>query len=568
MSGTEAASATDHVDPAYKRKPQLRLLRQIEQLQEDGLLLLDYLTKRPGRRFVRSDTSPPPAQPDNNSAPVSSAAGSPQGTPDASAPQPTPAPAAPQAAPTQAAGPGNAEIDDLPLEPLTLSPMQIAESKQGLRDLVLLVDALARLANPATPRTIRNSRSKRFNWQDLLILLVLAACFVLSIAMLWRADEARSLVTQLRQTQNAANEVFGRLRLLDAQRNFDIECGGATRICSPSAPKQTNGEAPPAAPPSGATSPASPNTSGQSQADPRLQYLPFCFPGTDGQGRENKTPFLSPRTREAEGLCSTLAQHQLREQILFGRLQAWNCSLSEDSPQGFILSLLAKPISAGPRFDFAGCREPPPASPKETSQSPSCQGNSTPGTAPCSTAPPAASATQAGDRAASAQADCASTGEKPAALACGNETMPAAKEGGASNHLISDWRRSEFRTIAILSLITKHLLPALLALVGACTYLLRLRYRQRSESLLEDLGWGAFARLLMPAALGGLLSVVWNTGDVINPATVTIQDLSLSLAFIAFLLGYAFDPVLEWLEGKIRETFLKLNGETKEVKVQ
>jgi len=55
---------------------------------------------------------------------------------------------------------------------------------------------------------------------------------------------------------------------------------------------------------------------------------------------------------------------------------------------------------------------------------------------------------------------------------------------------------------------------------------------------------------------------------VINPATVTIQDLSLSLVFIAFVLGYAFDPVLEWLEGKIRETFLKLNGETKEVKVQ
>jgi hypothetical protein len=347
MSGTEAASATDHVDPAYKRKPQLRLLRQIEQLQEDGLLLLDYLTKRPGRRFVRSDTSPPTAPPDNTSAPVPSTAGAPQGTPDPSAPQPTPTPAAPQAAPTQAAGPGNAEIDDLPLEPLTLSPMQIAESKQGLRDLVLLVDALARLANPATPRTIRNSRSKRFNWQDLLILLLLTACFILSIAMLWRADEARSLVTQLRQTQNAANEVFGRLRLLDAQRNFDIECGGATRSCLPSAPKQTNGEAPPAAPPSGATSPASPNTSGQSQADPRLQYLPFCFPGTDAQGRENKTPFLSPRTREAEGLCSTLAQHQLREQILFGRLQAWNCSLSEDSPKASSSACWQNPFPRG-----------------------------------------------------------------------------------------------------------------------------------------------------------------------------------------------------------------------------
>lgn len=79
---------------------------------------------------------------------------------------------------------------------------------------------------------------------------------------------------------------------------------------------------------------------------------------------------------------------------------------------------------------------------------------------------------------------------------------------------------------------------------------------------------GTFARLLMPAAMGGLLSVVWSGGDVINPTTVTISDLSLSLTFMAFLLGYAFDPVLEWLEGKIRETFLKLNGETKEVKVQ
>jgi len=91
--------------------------------------------------------------------------------------------------------------------------VQIAEKKEGLRDLVLRVGAPA---SPATPRTIRNSRSKRCNWRDLLILILIFVCFILSIAMLWRADEARSLVTQIRQTQNAANEVFGRLRLLDA----------------------------------------------------------------------------------------------------------------------------------------------------------------------------------------------------------------------------------------------------------------------------------------------------------------------------------------------------------------
>lgn len=554
MSGTEATSATDHVDPAFKRKPQKRLLNQIEALQEDGLLLLDHLTKRQGRSFTWNGSV---TRPDS---------GSKEKTKDE---KPTADPVVTQAPADMTGTSGSAALDALSLEPLTRSPFEIADDKgQGLRDLVLLVDALARLAHPVTPRTIRNSRDQRLKWLDAIILLVLGTCFVLSIAMLWRADEARNLVTQIRQTQNAANDVFGRLRLIDPQKNFGIECGDATQSCAANTPNQSGGQARPTVPPGATTQSPASNTANESLAEPRLNYLPFCFPGTDEQGNLNKVLFLAPRSREAEGLCSALAQHQIREQILFGRLQAWNCSLSEDSPQGVILSLLAKPISAGPRFDFAGCREASPANPRAMSQPPSCQGSTAADAAACLTTSAVASAPQGGDQAASAQAHCANTGEKPAASSCGKESAAAAKEGAAAKQLISDWRRSEFRTIAILSLITKHLLPALLALVGACTYLLRLRYRQRSESLLEDLGWGAFARLLMPAALGGLLSVVWNTGDVINPATVTVQDLSLSLAFIAFLLGYAFDPVLEWLEGKIRETFLKLNGETKDVKVQ
>ncbi|MFN8984079.1 MAG: hypothetical protein ACK5X9_16380 [Alphaproteobacteria bacterium] len=552
MSGSAVASTTDRYEDAFERKAKIRLLKQIEELQKDGLLLLDHLTKQPGRSFTLAGSSPPADAGATENTEEEKAA-------NASATGTEPAPAAPNTL-------RKSSLDALSLETLRLPPNEIIVKEHGLRDLVFLVDGLARLAAPVTPKTIRNSKSRILMTQDVFILLLLCACFVLSIAMLWRADEARSLVTQLRQTQSAANEVFGRLRLLDPKINFEPECGGATRSCPATAPKQADDPVPSTAP---ATPPGGSNTPGQSQADPRLNYLPFCTPGTDAQGRENKTPFLAPRTREAEGLCSALAQHQLREQILFGRLQAWNCSLSEDSPQGFILSLLAKPISAGPRFDFAGCRESPPAKPKEAPEARSCPGTAEPGAAPCPTAPAVATANEAGDRAASSPANCGTADDKPAALACGNETVAAVKEVSASSLLITSWRRSEFRTIGILSLITKHLLPALLALVGACTYLLRLRYRQRSQSLLEDLGWGRGpARLLMPAALGGLLSVVWNTGDVINPATVTIQDLSLSLAFIAFLLGYAFDPVLEWLEGKIRETFLKLNGETKEISVK
>ena len=544
MSGTASAQSSAEVDPAYRRKPPTALLDQIEQLQRDGLLLLDHLTKRPGRRFARSDTVVPTAKPDNDGVAAAEARqtapdpAAPQEAPGPAAPQAAPTPAAPQAIPAQAAAAPRDKIDDLSLEPLTLSPKELADKKQGLRDLVLLVDALARMADPVTPTTIRNSRNGFLKLLDLLIVSILLLCFSVSIALLWRADEARNLVTQLRQTQTAANDVYARLRLLTATEHFAVECGGAKRSCETPSPNQPVSQAN-QNPPNNGVSPgqtinrAAPTPNEAATA--RLRYLPFCRPARDAAGKEKQEPFLAPRSREAEGLCSSLAQHQIREELLFGRLQAWNCSLSQDSPQHLILNLLVKRISDGPGFDFANC--------------------------PDSSGPRTQVATGA---------NCSPTGSPSAASDCASPSNTAGSEGDSeTRNPIKDWRKSEIRTIAILSLLMNHLLPALLALLGACVYLLRLRLRQRAQSALETTGYaGTFARLLMPAAMGGLLSVVWSAGDVINPTTVTISDLSLSLTLMAFLLGYAFDPVLEWLEGKIRETFLKLNGETKEVKVQ
>lgn len=519
MSGTDTARGGAHIDPAYQRSPPTALLSQIEQLQRDGLLLLDHLTKRPGRRFTQSDNIVPTANQDN-----------------AGVGQP-PAPAAPQAAPTRTAATQSAEIDDLSLEPLTLSPKEVAEKKQGLRDLVLLVDTLARMADPVTPTTILNSRDKSRYWADFVILLVLGFCFFVSIAMLWRADEARSLVTQVRQTQEAANAVFGKLRLLNAADHFAVECGGAIRSCETPAQNQPASQANQNPPNNGVSSDQASNGAAPTPNDAataRLKYLPFCQPGTDKAGRDRKEPFLSPRSREAEGLCSELAQHQVREGILFGRLHAWNCSLSQDSPQGIVLGLLIRPILDGPKFDFADCKSPQmPA--LETVQAASC-GN----TVQTSTG-----------------ATCATT-----------DPSSTSRTDNERRDLVDDWRKSEFRTVAILSLLANHLLPSLLALLGACIYLLRLRFRQRAQSALETMGLAALARLIMPAVLGGLLSIAWSGGDVINPTTIKVDDISLSLTLMAFLLGYAFDPALEWLEGKLRETFLKLNGEPKEIKVQ
>lgn len=536
MSGTDTAQSGAQVDPSYRRKPPTALLDQIERLQRDGLLLLDHLTKRPGRRFAQSDNIDPTANPENDGAGQPPAPGSPEAAPSPAAPQAAPAVALPEAAPTRKAATRKAEIDDLLLDPLTRTPKEVAEGKHGLRDLVLLVDTLARMADPVTPTTIHNSRDKFRYWADLVLLLVLGFCFFLSIAMLWRAEEARSLVTQVRQTQEAAHAVFGKLRLLNAADHFAVECGGATRSCVTPPQNQPLSRAIQNRP-NNDISPGQANNGAlltqNDVATAHLKYLPFCLPGMDKAGRDREVPFLAPRSRDAEGLCSELAQHQVREGILFGRLHAWNCTLSQDSPQGIVLGLLIRPISDGPKFDFAGCQ------PSRTTVS--------------ETAP---------------AASCGHTAQTTAAATCATtDTSGNTPTSNERRDLVDDWRRSEFRTVAILTLLANYLLPSLLAFLGACIYLLRLRFRQRAQSALEAMGMAAPARLIMPAVFGGLLSIAWSGGDAVNPTTIKISEISLSLTLMAFLLGYAFDPALEWLEGKIRETFLKLNGETKEVKV-
>ncbi|MFM7303559.1 MAG: hypothetical protein ACKO4X_09575 [Alphaproteobacteria bacterium] len=120
--------------------------------------------------------------------------------------------------------------------------------------------------------------------------------------------------------------------------------------------------------------------------------------------------------------------------------------------------------------------------------------------------------------------------------------------------------------MTVLTLMANHILPGLLALLGASIYLLRLRQRQKARSILEDASIAGLARLFMPAALGGLLGLVWTGGgDVINPNSLTLQNITVSLPLTAFVLGYAFDPILEWLENKIRETLMGKQPETRSV---
>jgi hypothetical protein len=407
------------VDQAYTRRPPIALLRQIEQLQGDGLLLLDHLTKRSERRLILA--------PGDGNLP-------------------------------QGQG-GKAGLEGLSLEPLRQSAAEVAAASDGLRNLVLLVDALARLATPVTPQTIRNSRQGFFGSFDSILLALLLFAMFMSVAVLWRVDEARSLVNQTRQAQAAANEIYGRLNLMDKDKNFSpVREEGAKDTSAPG---------------------------------------PLC----DLTGEK---PYQAPKTAEAEGLCSALAEQKTREKILFDRLRTWNCSLTRGWPASWII----RPLVSG-----------------------------------------------------------AKDGTDPKALNYGECTSNSEDEkyGTSTYH----WQRSERRTVTILALMANHILPSLLALLGASIYLLRLRQRQKAQSTLETFGMGTFARLLMPLALGGLLGLVWTGGgDVINPNSLTLQNITFSLPLTAFALGYAFDPILEWVENKIRETLMGKKGEATDIPVK
>ena len=420
MSGASVITPNYQLDPAYTRRPSIALLEQIEQLQRDGLLLLDHLTKRSERVFVVASGDRKGAADDGT----------------------------------------KPDIAGLSFEPLRRSPEEIAIEENGLRDLVLLVDELARRASPVTPRTIGNSRQGLLGSFDSFLLLLLLVAMFFSVAVFWRVDEARNLINQARQAQAGAHEVYGRLNRLDREKHF-------IRV-----PRK--------------------------DATDSSTSAPLC----DLTGNP---PHQLPITPEAEGLCSALAEQQTREKILFHRLRTWNCSVTQDWATFWII----RPLVSG------------------------SWGN--------------------GDSQALNYGPCAAMTEKDV------------KDGSPSYH----WQRSERRTVTVLTLMANHILPALLALLGAAIYLLRQRQRQKAQSTLEDAGMATFARLLMPVALGGLLGLVWTGGgDVINPNSLTLQNITFSLPLTAFALGYAFDPILEWVENKIRETLMAKKGEATDIPVK
>ena len=186
MSGSAINPPNYTIDPAYDRSPSTLLLEHIAELQKDGLLLLDHLAKRPTRRFTQDGGT----------------GGQPQGA----------------AGNQLQAKAGNGSDLNISIEPLQLSAAQVAESKEKFRELVCLVDELARLAYPATPRTIEKSRA-RHGLSDYTLLLLMIGALLLAVIGIWKADEGRKLVVDARAIQVQIQPTFASLALLETSKH-------------------------------------------------------------------------------------------------------------------------------------------------------------------------------------------------------------------------------------------------------------------------------------------------------------------------------------------------------------
>lgn len=106
------------------------------------------------------------------------------------------------------------------------------------------------------------------------------------------------------------------------------------------------------------------------------------------------------------------------------------------------------------------------------------------------------------------------------------------------------WEASELRASAVMAGFTGFVLPMLLGLLGAFTYVYRdLDRRVRAATLMPGDGLHGTLRILLGTILGGLLGVLWTNGQPIK-----LEGVTLSLTALAFFVGYSVEVVFQTLD--------------------
>jgi len=118
---------------------------------------------------------------------------------------------------------------------------------------------------------------------------------------------------------------------------------------------------------------------------------------------------------------------------------------------------------------------------------------------------------------------------------------PDAPSTGVS---MAEWESSEFRASAVMEGFTGFVLPMMLGLLGAFTYVYRdLDRRVRNATLLPEDSMHGSLRMLLGTILAGLLGVLWTDGQPIK-----LEGVTLSLSALAFFVGYSVEVVFRLLD--------------------
>lgn len=137
------------------------------------------------------------------------------------------------------------------------------------------------------------------------------------------------------------------------------------------------------------------------------------------------------------------------------------------------------------------------------------------------------------------------------AAACGAPTMALPPEVG-----LAAWRSHETAVAITSSVVAGFLLPLILGCLGGCAYAMRLVDRKLSTWTLEPQdGRHALVRVALAAVLGGLVGVVWTSGEA-----VALGGFSLSLAAAAFFIGFSVEPVFKLIETVVIDGLVKKLG--------
>jgi hypothetical protein len=128
------------------------------------------------------------------------------------------------------------------------------------------------------------------------------------------------------------------------------------------------------------------------------------------------------------------------------------------------------------------------------------------------------------------------------------------KPGASPGVSAEEWQTSELRTASLMAGLTGVVLPMLLGLLGACTYVFgEFDSAVRSCTLNGREGVQGVLRMLLGAILGGLLGLIWTAGR-----GVRVEGVTLSLGAIAFVVGFSVEIVFRILDRAVASVTRRL----------